>query len=189
MSLRLVSPASATIVSLEEAKAHLRIFHTDEDTYIGGLIAAAQDWMAGEKNWLGRSVIEQEWELTLKAFPVGEVRLPKPPLIDVTAVFYTPPDGAEVQLTTFRTFDVGVTDGGYILPAIGEAWPTTNGEPNSVRIQFTAGYEVVPASLKQAALLLIGHWFERREAASETKITDLPMAVDALLMPYRDWAA
>jgi len=188
MSLRLVTPASATIVSLAEAKAHLRVFHDDEDTYINGLIAAAQDWLAGEKNWLGRSVCEQDWELTLSAFPVGKISLPKPPLVAVTAVLYTPPGGSEVHLATYREFDAGVADGGYILPAIGEAWPTTSGEPNSVRIQFTAGFETVPASIKNAALLLIGHWFEHREAAAETKITDLPMAVDALLMPYRDWS-
>jgi len=185
MSLRLVTPASATIVSLVEAKAHLRVFHDDEDIYIEGLISAAQDWMAGEKNWLGRSVCEQEWELTLSAFPVGKISLPKPPLISVEAVFYTPTGGAETTLSGFRTFDVGVSDGGYILPAIGEAWPTANGEPDAVRIKFTAGYEEVPASIKHAALLLIGHWFEHRETAAETKITDLPMAVDALLMPYR----
>lgn len=189
MSLRLVTPAAATIVSLADAKAHLRIFHDDEDTYINGLIAAAQDWMAGEKNWLGRSVIEQEWELTLREFPVAEVRLPKPPLIEVTAVHYTPPGGSEVPLATYREFDAGVSDGGYILPAAGAAWPSTNGEPDAVRIEFTAGFETVPASIKNAALLLIGHWFEHREAAGEAKITDLPMAVDALLMPYRDWSA
>ncbi|MBO9194333.1 phage gp6-like head-tail connector protein [Rhizobium sp. 16-449-1b] len=188
MSLRLVTPASATIVSLTEAKAHLRVFHEDDDDYIGGLIAAAQDWLAGEKNWLGRSVVEQGWELTLDHFPVARVDLPKPPLKSVDGVLYTPANGVEVTLSGFRVIDAEVADGGYILPAIGAGWPVTNGEPASVRIAFKAGFETVPTSVKQAALLMIGHWYEHREAASDTKITDLPMAVDALLYPYRNWA-
>jgi uncharacterized phiE125 gp8 family phage protein len=188
MSLRLATPATAEIVSLVDAKAHLRVFHDDDDAYIGGLIAAAQDWLAGEKNWIGRSVVEQGWELTLSHFPVAKVDLPKPPLKSVDGVFYTPATGVEVSLSGFRTIDTGVADGGYILPAIGTAWPITNGEPGSVRIEFKAGFATVPPSVKHAALLMIGHWYEHREAASETKITDLPMAVDALLYPYRNWA-
>jgi uncharacterized phiE125 gp8 family phage protein len=189
MSLRLVTPAAATIVSLTEAKAHLRIFHDDDDAYVGGLIAAAQDWLAGEKSWLGRSVIEQKWELTLSSFPIGALKLPKPPLMSVETVFYTASDNSETEIIGFRKMDIGVSDGGYLLPALGTAWPQTNGEPGSVRVNYTAGFENTPASIKHAALLMIGHWFEHREAASETKISDLPMAVDALLYPYRDWAA
>lgn len=183
-----MTPASATIVSTAEAKAHLRVFHEDDDAYIDGLVAAAQDWISGEKNWLGRAVVEQGWELTLCAFPVGRVDLPKPPLKSVDGVFYTPANGVEVSLVGFRVLDVGVADGGYILPAISAAWPTTNGQPGSVRIAFKAGFATVPPSVKHAALLMIGHWYENREAASEVKITDLPMAVDALLYPYRSWA-
>lgn len=190
MSLRLVTPAATTIVSVAEAKAHLRVLHSDDDTYIGSLVAAAQDWVAGEKSWLGRSVISQTWELTLSSFPVDRTDIPKPPLVSVDGVFYTPADGgAEVEITTFRTLDAGVANGGYILPAKNESWPATDGEPGSVRIEFTAGFSTVPPSIKHAVLLMIGHWYENREAATETKMSDLPMAVDALLYPYRNWPA
>lgn len=188
MSLRLVTPATAEIVSLAEAKAHLRVLHSDDDTYITGLAGAAQDWITGENNWLGRSVVEQGWELTIESFPSGKICLPKPPLVQVTGVFYTPSSGgAEVEITDFRELDVGVSEGGYILPAKNADWPETDGEPGSVRITFTAGYSTVPKSVKHAALLMIGHWYENREAATETKLSDLPMAVDALLYPYRNW--
>ncbi|MGK9199016.1 head-tail connector protein [Sinorhizobium meliloti] len=190
MSLRLVTPATAEIVTLAEAKAHLRIDFNDDDTYITALAGSAQDWLSGENNWLGRSVVEQGWELTLERFPSGRICLPKPPLISVSGVFYTPSDGgAEVEIMDFRELDVGVSEGGYILPAKNTDWPETDGEPGSVRVTFAAGYAAVPKSIKHAALLMIGHWYENREAASETKITDLPMAVDALLYPYRNWRA
>lgn len=189
MSLRLVTPATAMVVTLEEAKAQLRVYHNDEDTYIGGLVAAANDWLGGENSWLGLSVAEQSWELTLNNFPSGRIDLPKPPLISVEGVNYTPSTNVETTLVGFRSIDVGVSCGGYILPAIGASWPKTNGQPGSVRIEFTAGYTTVPASIKHAALLLIAHWFENREAVTidATGLSPLPLAVDALLMPYRSW--
>lgn len=187
MSLRLVTPGTATVVSVAEAKAHLRVFHDDDDLYIADLVASAQDWLGGENSWLGRSVVPQGWELTLCSFPTGRIDLPRPPLSAVATVHYTPADGVEVPLTGFRVLDVGVSDGGFILPALNTAWPVTNGQPGSVRINFTAGYSVVPPSVKRAALLLIGHWFEHREAAGDVKVAELPMAVDALLYPYRNW--
>ncbi|KEA07485.1 head-tail connector protein [Rhizobium rhizogenes] len=191
MSLRLVTPSDIAIVSRDEAKAHLRIFHDDDDTYIDGLVATASDWLAGENNWLGRGVIKQQWELTLDCFPCGRgrVNLPKPPLFSIEGVFYTPSVGAETEITSFRELDVGVSNGGYVLPAVNAVWPVTSGEPGSVRIAFTAGYETVPPSVKHAALLMVGHWFENREAVTTDQkgLANLPLAVDTLLFPYRSW--
>jgi uncharacterized phiE125 gp8 family phage protein len=189
MSLRLVS-GIAPIVSSAEAKAHLRVFHSDDDAYIDGLIATASDHLLGENSWIGRTSTASEWELTLCSFPSGRIDIPKPPLASVDGVFYTPSGGgAEVETIGFRTIDAGAKNGGYILPAKNTDWPETDGEPGSVRIEFTAGYAAMPASIKHAALLMIGHWYENREAATEAKLSDMPMAVDALLMPYRNWPA
>ena len=41
------------------------------------------------------------------------------------------------------------------------------------------------ASLDQATLMLIGHWYAHRESVSETATTEVPMGVDFLLTPYR----
>ena len=55
-----------------------------------------------------------------------------------------------------------------------------------------AGYgaaSTVPTSIKQAMLLLIGHWYENREAMVESKfaasLTEAPYVVEALLSPHR----
>lgn len=187
MSLRLIS-AVAPILSTAEAKAHLRVFHDDDDAYIDGLVAAVGDWLFGQKSWLGLGSPASKWALSVNGFPAGAMELPKPPLVEVTGVFYAPATGdPEVELTDYRTFDAGVPSGGFILPAVGADWPETASEPNSVRILFTAGYATLPAAIKHAALLLVGHWYEHREAAGEVRIVQLPLAVDALLMPYRNW--
>ncbi|KQV33179.1 MULTISPECIES: head-tail connector protein [unclassified Rhizobium] len=185
MNLRLTNSV-APILTTAEAKAHLRVFHDDDNSYIDALIAAAGDWLFGENSWLGRAAPSSAWEMTQAFFPVGRLDIPKPPLVRVDGVFYTPADGgAEQEIADFRTFGEG--GNGYILPAVDTDWPETDGEPESVRIEFQAGYTTLPASIKHAALLMIGHWYENREAATEAKLSELPMAVDALLMPYRNW--
>ena len=37
----LIAPSSAPVVTLEEAKRHLRVDHDDDDALIAGMIAAA----------------------------------------------------------------------------------------------------------------------------------------------------
>jgi len=45
----------------------------------------------------------------------------------------------------------------------------------------------VPAPVEQAMLLLIGHWFENREAVNVGNIiTSFPLGVDRLVAPYRE---
>ncbi|MDK1372955.1 MULTISPECIES: head-tail connector protein [unclassified Sinorhizobium] len=44
----------------------------------------------------------------------------------------------------------------------------------------------VPASVKHAALLLIGHFYNNREAVSAERLAKVPMAVDMLIAPHRD---
>ena len=43
----------------------------------------------------------------------------------------------------------------------------------------------VPAPLRQAMLMLVGHWFNAREAAAEERFEPVPHGVAALLAPYR----
>ncbi len=51
--------------------------------------------------------------------------------------------------------------------------------------------EPLPPSIRQAELLLIGHWYARREAASDAGrgTASVPFSVDALIAPHRRWTA
>lgn len=206
MELRLITPATADILTLAEAKAHLRIYHNDEDGYISDLCDAVRDHLTGEAAWLGVSVLPQTWELTAERFPgagcignwpgewaprndkrpVDALVLPRPPLVSVTGLYYTPADsGAESTITNFRTIGATTQGGSYILPAKNESWPSTDGEPGSVRVRYTAGYASLPGAIRHAAKLLVAHWFLNREATSDTKMVDLPLSIVSLLSPYR----
>ncbi len=185
--MRLIT-APAAVVSVPEVKRHLRVDHTDDDAYISGLIAAATAWIDGANGWLGRAIGIQKWELQRCGFGPGcSINLPLAPLVSVEAVSYTAVAGASQTFSEYRVLGIGTSGAGGIYLAAGSSWPTTSGDPDSVRIEFTAGYEAVPAPIKHAILLMVGHYYENREAITAEKPDVLPMGVDALLMPYRIW--
>lgn len=181
--------ASAPLVTLAELKKHVRAEDfTDDDNYLVSLAAVAQAHIEGPGGWLGRSFGEQEWTLTLDAFPAGCLHLPIPPLQSVDTVEYTKTDGTTGTVTNFREFGIGsVAGAGFILPAYASAWPDTRDEPEAVSITFTAGYDTVPPQVKHAILLLVGEWYENREDAGALKLTEIPTAASALLLPLRFW--
>lgn len=186
MSLRLVTAATTPAVTLAEAKKHVRAeFYDDDDAYLVGLVAAAT---RNTERWLGIAIANQVWELCLDGFPDGKLVLPKAPLVSVDAVEYDDEDDAATPYTDFREFGVEAETSGYILPAIDEEWPATNGEPESVRVTFTVGLASAP-DVKQALLLIVGTWFQHRENVVEAALRPLPNGADALLMTYRNWSA
>lgn len=181
MALKLITAPATTPVSLTEAKAHLRVDHTDDDTLITACIAAATAYVDGPNGWLGRALIEQTWELTIDEFPDNEIKIPMPPLIEVVSIKYDDTAGDEQTLSTDDyTVDL-VSEPGWVLPD--DTWPSTFDGINAVRIRFRAGYTGgVPADIKAAILLYIGTLYEHRETVIVGQAaTQLPWAAEALL--------
>ncbi|SFB52335.1 phage conserved hypothetical protein, phiE125 gp8 family [Rhizobium sp. NFR07] len=192
--LKLVTPPAAPVVSLAEAKTHLRVLHDDEDDYIEALVDTAVGMIDGADGWLGRAIAPQTWQLSLDRFPCsddngrsGRLHLPLAPLLAVDTVEFIGSDGIDGEISDYRVFGVGSTQPGYIKPARSSSWPSTDCEPEVIRITFTAGYDDVPKGIKHAILLMIGHWFENREEVGDGKLVEMPMASKALLMPHRNW--
>lgn len=192
--LKLVTPPATPVVSLAEAKSHLRVLHDDDNDYIEALVEVGTGLIDGVDGWLGRAIVEQTWEASLDRFPcsdgngrAGKLVVPLAPLISVETLKYDGSDGVERDVVGFRAFGAGSTQPGYVVPAVATSWPTTICEPESVRVTFKAGYDVVPAGIKHAILLMIGHWYESREDARDVDLNDIPLGSKALLMPHRNW--
>jgi uncharacterized phiE125 gp8 family phage protein len=178
---RSVAPAE-TPITLAEVKAHCRVDFSDDDTLIGSYLAAAVDKLdaTGE---LGRAIVTQTWQQWMPAVS-GRVRLEVGPAISLSAVDYYDSDGV-LQTDTLTNYDTQLA-GDFVTvgPKTGFAWPSTQSRPDAIRLTYTAGYGAaadVPGTIKQALMLLVGHWYETRRAASEVKMYDLPMGVDSLL--------
>ncbi|TGQ19319.1 head-tail connector protein [Mesorhizobium sp. M00.F.Ca.ET.217.01.1.1] len=198
-ALRLVTAPSEAAVSLVEAKRHTRIDHSDDDEYIQSLVDTAIALIDGADGWLGRALVTQTWDHLLDAFPrrcAGDMRrylpiiIPLAPTITVDTVAYTAQDGTDTSISDFRTFNATSSQPAYIIPAIDGCWPVAKCEPEAVRIRFTAGFgnaAKVPAAIKHAILLMVGHWYENREDVVSGSMTKMPLASESLLMPFRNW--
>lgn len=173
------------VVTWAEADAHLRLDGDDlQQAYVESLIAAAMAHVDGPNGILGRSVGAQTLELRTCGFPRSSLILPYGPVGTIESVKYLDLAGVE------QTLDEGLFEltGDVLRLAHGQAWPSPRGDAECVRIRYTAGWETadVPAPIKAAILLLVGHWFANREGVTTGQAAiETPMAVDRLLAPYR----
>lgn len=190
MWLNQTAAPSETPVTLGEAKAHLRVDHSDEDALITSLIAAATEHLDGRRGYLGRCLITQSWEYRLHCFPrSGVIELPLPPLQNVASVKYLDDAGVEQTLIANTDYVVdSATYYGQVRRAYNVVWPFARLEDYAVRIVFAAGFgdaAAVPQPIKNALLMMIGHLYEHREAVTEGGLVEMPLAARWLLGPYR----
>lgn len=179
----LVTAPTTSPVSLAEARAHLRVDHTDEDTIIQTYIDAATAHLDGWAGILGRCLVTQTWRQDLAEFPIGVLRLPFPD-VQTVAVAYTDTNGADQTFTGFDLVDDYL--GAGLVLADGQVWPATDDIQNAVRVTFVCGYGAaadVPSALKAAILLHVGTLYENRETLTDRLAPN--MAYEALTAPYR----
>jgi uncharacterized phiE125 gp8 family phage protein len=174
-----------------ELKAHLRVDLNDEDALIAALGVAARDWCERQT---GHIMCSRSFYLEAEAFPEanGDIVLPIGPIAAVTQVAWRT---AESSGDTVQT---GVVDTDYrVTAALGRirpmptatSWPRTAQVSDAVQVTATVGYATaaaVPEIGKHAIRLLVGHWFENREAVVNGTISsDVKLTVDALLSPLK----
>lgn len=187
-SLTRQTPPAVEPVTVAEAKAHLRVDISDDDTYIGTLITAAREWC---EEYLDRTLVSTQWVMRFDSFPY-EIELPRPPIASsgtTTAVSltYTLGDDSTATLST-ATYRVDRNSTpGVVRQLRAGSWPGNLDDYNAVSVTWWAGYGAagssVPAAIRHAILLLVGHWYESRQAAVATGAVpqDVPYGVKSLL--------
>lgn len=181
-AIRRVTAPAMMPVTLDEAKAQCRVDHDDEDDYIESLIRRAVALFDGDGE-LGRAMVTQSWAQWETQAP-GWVRLQMGPFISLTSVQYY--DGAGVlQTATLGNFETWL-DGDHVIvkPKDGYDWPSAQVRPDAIKITYSAGFGAaadVPETVKGAILLAVGHWYDRRAAASDAGLEDIQLGVDRLL--------
>lgn len=191
-SLTRQTPPAVEPVTVAEAKAHLRVDISDDDTYIGTLITAAREWC---EQYLDRTLVNTQWVMRFDSFPY-EIELPRPPIASsgtTTAVSLTYTLGddstATLSTTTYRV-DRNSTPG-VVRQLRAGSWPGNLDDYNAVSVTWWAGYgsagSSVPATIRHAILMLVGHWYESRQAAVSTGAVpqDVPYGVKSLLSSQR----
>ena len=210
MSLYLIeAPEQDDVLTVAEAKQHMRVDFDDDDGLIGGYIATAIQSIDGRDGWLGRALGEQTWELRLPAFCGSEIKTPLPPLIEAESVKYY---DANDTLQTLFTGDYEVVGiGGFgkarVVLKTGKRWPSIAKRAESVVVRFRAGYITgaepstpnVPEVIKQAVRLMVADSFEARGGnfvagssvdgigAETYRRSSVQPVIERLLTPLRVW--
>ncbi|HEY0116284.1 MAG TPA: head-tail connector protein [Allosphingosinicella sp.] len=166
-------------ISLEDAKAQLRVDHADEDVLIQSLIATAARQIEEATGFVAPAREQEAFQfdrfgraLRLKLRPVD---------LDSIQISYLDPNGDEQSFTDFRAYERN----GYVRiePAIGFCWPAAACVASAVTVTADVGFGDAaadcPAELQHASRLAVSAWYQDREGAAE------PLAVAALLSDER----
>lgn len=161
MGLTLTQAATEDPVTVEQARAQCRVTDDREDSQFQLWIKAATRF--GEKI-TGRQFCTATWTLTLDSFP-AYIELPLSRVQSVGSITYDDIDDAAQTLSS-ADYDLDATsEPAIISPTLDAVWPVSSGLPGSVRVVFTVGTSAadVPATIKQAILLMVGQFYSGRE--------------------------
>lgn len=201
---RLKRTAQPTLepVTAFAALEHIRTDSALETNYVEGLIATAREWC---ETYTQSTVLTSTWQLTLDCFPEAAsltarrgyrdtrnlyppIALPRGPVQSVTSIVYLDEDNAQQTLdSSLYTLDNASEYVARVVPAVDQEWPDTIDHINAVTVTFVAGYTapaLVPPRIVHAVKLLVGHWFENREAIGNVG-KEIEFTVQALLAPHR----
>jgi uncharacterized phiE125 gp8 family phage protein len=190
---RLTEPAVEAL-SLAEVKQACRIDADADDAFLTGAIRSARQMIEGPDG-IGLVLVASDWQMRLDALP-AEIVLPMGPVIAIGAVAYLDDAGMPQTIAPAAYQWRRGHFEARIRPALGTAWPAVRPRFDAVQVTFTAGFPGtedtppdltrIPAPLRIAMLMLIGHWNEHRETVV---VGQIPAAVqfgfDELVNRYR----
>ena len=161
--LQIVTPPAQALVSVEDAKAHMRVFSGPDDALVAGYIGAATRICEEQTR---RAFMPQTWRLSLNQFP-GRTPLagyqassnpahwlkyrffeiPKPPLQSIASFYYYDTNNNQYAMQVGYDNSAGnyylntdAEPGRVELPFAG-VWPTTVLLPaDGILVTFTCGY-------------------------------------------------
>jgi len=178
-------------VTLAEAKAHLRVDVSDDDSLISAIIKAAREFC---EEYLDRTLVHTQWTMRADRFP-WEFELPRPPMAQAgtttaTVVTYTLETQQTATLSTAEYRVDRAATPGVIRTTYAGTWPGHLFDENSVSVTWWGGYGAdgtsVPAGIRSAMLMIIGSLYEHRSAVLTGTISkEIEFGVKALLDTQR----
>lgn len=190
---RTVAPAQ--LMSTIAAKSAIQVWHSDDDLYIDGLIKAAAEYLDGPYGAVGKALVQQTWQIQSEPV-IGrcEWRFPIVPLISVTSISYFDADNAAQSISIDDVIIYKEEDRAWMVPNFDTTWPTMYRRDDAMTVTAQFGFggaSDVPQNIIHAAKLLVGHWYENRDATAVGVVPkEIDMGVKSLIGVSRiGWVA
>lgn len=187
--LSVVTPNGSAVITTADAKLHLRIDHSTEDTLVDALVSTAAAELETPNGWLGRSLLSRTVRLTLDSPPPDVIYLPGPPVTAISSVKYRNTDDT---FTTISSSDYlyDLTAEPALLWIGDDGWPTDMkcDGPDLVRIEYVAGYTnaaAIPKAIRQWILIRAAELYRDREGSVVGTIATRLEHVDRMLDNHR----
>lgn len=182
---QVITPASTYPVSLTEAKLHLKVDITTDDTLITNLIVAATQV---SEEYTNRFFIDTVVNQTCSDFKELS-ELFKSKVSAVTHVKYYDSNNAQ-QVWASSNYVVNKEyEPCQINLVVDKSFPNIADRIDAVECRYTVGYGTasdVPDVIKQAILLTLGNWYENRMSVITGRTTtEMPMSAKFLLDTYK----
>ena len=172
-------------ITVHDLKQHAVVSIDDDDQILQDCLDDALNHCELE---VGRAINVGAKQKVFSCFIVP--LLLEPNLQTVTQIQYVDTDGVTQTLATTEYDVVTSTTIGRVEPAYVSGsvvtWPDTRVLTEAVFVDYTAGYNTIPNSLRRAVLMLASHFYENREATiSGTVLREIPLGVANTLHHYR----
>ncbi len=201
MALVITTAPTDELLSVEDAKRHLRQMSPDIDDEVASNIRAARDYCERftqrtlrktvtrtltrqywwpDRCWPNSSYVGDSWRTNRS--DRESVRLPWPPLIAVAGITYYDTANAQQTLGTSNYSVEADTDGGgRIIWASTATIPALYDRPDAITITFTAGYadtdSLPPVALQAMKLMVSVFW----GSGTDNEIKAAERSVESLL--------
>ena len=187
--IKVITPATTLPISLDDVKLHLKIdTDTTEDSLLTALIYAAQEVV---ENYCRTRLFTTVEEYYLDQFPFEyQITLPKHPISAITYCQYIDTAGVTQTLDAANYLADTVSKPGRLCLQYAKFWPVTRWIDNAVWVRYSVGFgtttATIPPVLKQAMLLIIGHYYQNKaDVLINTHIEQLPDASLRLMNIHR----
>ena len=170
-------PALFGTDALTEAKAHLRVTSSDENSLISMYINASVDFI---ERYCGVTRVDRF------------IELPRGPVSSVGSMYYFDENDVST-LWAASDYQTSFSE----LPAKlyleeGDVWEDTYERPDAVKVQYDAGYTwaALPDKWKLPIFYMVAHQFHYRQPVVGESVTTLPWGLRANLASLREsWNA
>lgn len=184
------------LIAVDEAKAHLRVDHTEEDTLITALCSVVEAHLSGPDGVLSRGLVNRSFRAVYQPADFciggpasgGRFWMHGFALVHTLSLVEVLTGGVYVELPAGDALLFADDFHAYVTARSGASWPVADaGVPDPVRITVVSGYgnlaAHVPAPIRHAALLMLGFLYQNREANASDALNSGPVL--SLLSSYR----